>query len=84
MAYAAEHGYVLVTQDLDFGAILAAGRGNQPSVVQIRAGNVSHDAIGERLLAALRQMSSELVEGVLITLDTTRSRLRVLPLRSKR
>jgi predicted nuclease of predicted toxin-antitoxin system len=81
MAYAAEHGCIIFTHDLDFGAILAASHGNRPSVVQVRAGNVTPEAIGPQVITALRQMSSELEDGALLTIDTDRSRLRLLPLR---
>jgi predicted nuclease of predicted toxin-antitoxin system len=37
MAYARAHGYVVLTHDLDFSAILAATQGTKPSVVQIRS-----------------------------------------------
>ena len=36
MAYAAEHGNIVLTHDLDFSAILAVTQGTKPSVVQIR------------------------------------------------
>ena len=35
MAHAKAHGFVVLTHDLDFGAILAATRAEGPSVVQI-------------------------------------------------
>ena len=35
MAYAAEHDYIVVTNDMDFTAILAATQCEKPSVVQI-------------------------------------------------
>ena len=38
---------------LDFSAILAATHGEKPSVVQIRADDVSPDVIGLRVIAAL-------------------------------
>lgn len=82
MAYAAERGYVVLTHDLDFSAILAATHGEKPSVVQIRADDVSPDVIGMRVVIALRQMASELEEGALLTVDPNRTRLRVLPLQS--
>ncbi len=44
MSYAAKHDFVVITQDLDFGAILAATRGKKPSVIQIRSDNLSPDA----------------------------------------
>ena len=80
MAYAKTRGYVGLTHDLDFGAILAATHGEKPSVVQIRAENVSPDVLATQVIAALRQMTPELKEGALLTVDANRTRLRVLPL----
>ena len=82
MAYAAAHDYVVLTHDLDFSAVLAATQGTKPSVVQIRSDNLSPAAIGEPLIAALRQMSAELAAGALLTVDPVRTRLHVLPLRT--
>lgn len=81
MDFARANGYVVLTHDLDFGAVLAATQGDKPSVVQIRAENVSPGAVGAPVIAALRQLDAELQEGVLVTVDTARTRLRVLPLR---
>ena len=39
-AYAAGHGLIVLTHDLDFSAILAAKKGKKPSVVQVRAQNI--------------------------------------------
>ena len=83
MAYASGNDYVVLTHDLDFGAILAATHGKKPSVVQIRAEDVSPEVIGKRVIIALRQMDSELEEGALLTVDPIRTRLRVLPFLSK-
>ncbi len=83
MAFAKGNGYVVLTHDLDFGAILAATHGEKPSVVQIRSEDVSPDVIGKPVIAALRQMTAELEEGALLTLDPNRPRLRVLPLPSR-
>jgi len=83
MAYARMNNYVVLTHDLDFGAILAATHGEKPSVVQIRAEDVSPDVIGKQIVAALKQMETELEEGALLTVDPNRTRLRVLPLQPK-
>lgn len=83
MAYAKAHDYIVLTHDLDFSAILAATQGKKPSVVQIRADDVNPDTIGKQVIAALRQMSTELVDGALLTVDTSRTRVRLLPLQSK-
>jgi predicted nuclease of predicted toxin-antitoxin system len=80
MAFAAARNYVVVTHDLDFSAILAATGGDKPSVVQIRADDVSPEAIGPQVVSALRQLRAELAEGALVAIDPRRTRLRVLPL----
>lgn len=83
MAFARAENYVVLTYDLDFSAILAATQGEKPSVVQIRAADVSPDEIGPLVIDALRQMESELDLGALLTIDLQRTRLRLLPLRSR-
>jgi predicted nuclease of predicted toxin-antitoxin system len=83
MTFARTKGYVVLTHDLDFSAILAATKGEKPSVVQIRSENVSPEGIGESVIGALRQMSDLLEQGALLTVDPARARLRVLPLQRK-
>lgn len=80
MAFAKANGYVVLTHDLDFGAILAATHGEKPSVVQIRSEDTSPDVIGRQVVAGLRQVESELEKGALLTIDPGRSRVRFLPL----
>lgn len=81
MSFAAANDYVVVTHDLDFSAILAVTHGERPSVVQIRADNLSPEKIGSRVTAALRQAMPELERGALLVIDVHRTRLRLLPLR---
>ena len=83
MAFARANGYVVLTHDLDFSAILAATQDAKPSVVQIRSEDVSPEAVSGALVDALRQMTGYLEEGALLTVDPTRARLRVLPLRPR-
>ena len=83
MAYAKANDYIVLTHDLDFSTILAATHGEKPSVVQIRADDVNPDAIGKQVIAALQQMSTELADGALLTVDISRTRVRLLPLRPK-
>jgi len=80
MAFACEHEYVVFTHDLDFSAILAASGDIKPSVIQLRTDDISPEASGAYILTALQQLQTELEEGVLLTIDTKRSRVRVLPL----
>jgi predicted nuclease of predicted toxin-antitoxin system len=83
MAYAKANEYIVLTHDLDFSTILAATHGEKPSVVQIRANDVNPDVIGKQVIAALQQLSTDLDDGALLTVDTNRTRVRLLPLRPK-
>jgi predicted nuclease of predicted toxin-antitoxin system len=80
LEYALTNEFVVLTHDLDFGTILARTQGNKPSVVQIRAMDISPEAISKRTLAALRHVQSELEAGALLTIEADRSRVRSLPL----
>lgn len=80
MAYAHEHAYVVLTHDLDFSAMLAATHREKPSVIQVRAQDISPESIGRQVIIALQQMASELDAGALLAIDPTHTRLRVLPL----
>jgi predicted nuclease of predicted toxin-antitoxin system len=81
MEFAAENDYVVLTYDLDFGAILAATQGNKPSVVQLRTKDISVQAVGQKVALALTQTESELTQGALLTIDEHRTRIRLLPIK---
>jgi predicted nuclease of predicted toxin-antitoxin system len=83
MTYADANGYVVLTHDLDFSAILAVTHGNKPSVVQIRSEDLNLAKIGKQVVAAIVQMKAELEQGALLTIEPDRTRLRILPLPSK-
>ncbi|HTT32054.1 MAG TPA: DUF5615 family PIN-like protein [Methylomirabilota bacterium] len=83
MAYAAAGGFVILTYDLDFGAILAATRQAIPSVVQIRAEDASPEAVGDQTLAALRHLAEQLNAGAILTIESDRTRMRLLPLKTR-
>jgi predicted nuclease of predicted toxin-antitoxin system len=81
MRWAANHGHVLLTSDLDFGAVLAATQEQRPSVLQLRNDILTPHGIGPAVLAAIRQTHQELSEGAIVSVEAARARLRVLPLR---
>jgi predicted nuclease of predicted toxin-antitoxin system len=83
MAFAKAHDYVVVTHDLDFSAILAATRGEKPSVVQLRSEDVSPEAVGQAIVTAVQQTADDLARGALLTVEPSRMRLRLLPLRPR-
>jgi len=80
MAYAREHGQIVLTQDLDFSAILAATRGTKPSVVQIRSEELNPDVIGPQVVSAVRQLEPQLQSGALVSVEPHRTKVRLLPL----
>ena len=82
LSFARDNDYVILTSDLDFSAILAVTGGGKPSVVQIRARDDSPVAIGPQIIAALKQMTAELDEGALLTINPNRTRMSLLPLRT--
>ena len=79
MDYARTEGCLVMTCDLDFGAILAATRAQGPTVVQIRADDVRPSAIADALLRALDQFEADLMTGALLTVEPERARVRLLP-----
>jgi len=80
LRWAADHDYILMTSDLDFGAILAASKDTKPSVLQIRSGRLSPETIGHEVLNTIERTASELQLGSLVSCDATRHRVRILPL----
>lgn len=82
MAFAREHGFIVVTHDLDFSAILAATQALGPSVVQIRADNLEPRLLGSHVLRAVMQQSDALRAGALLAVRGDSSRIRILPLYS--
>ncbi len=80
MAWAKSNGYILLTHDLDFGAILAVTGANSPSVIQLRFQDIAPEKSKYILLDVLSRFRDKLESGVLISVDEDRSRIRVLPL----
>ena len=81
LQYARDNGYVVLTHDLDFTAILAATGTKSPSVIQVRTQDVLSAQFRDMLIGALRRFESEIEVGALIVVDDVRSRARLLPLR---
>ena len=79
-SWAKTNNYIVFTNDLDFGTILAATNADAPSVFQVRIQNLLPHQIGQKVLSALLQFEEILNQGALITLDENRSRVRILPL----
>ena len=80
MEWASRERRIVLTHDLDFGAILAATEAAGPSVLQVRAQDTLPDHLGPPVVAALRQYLDYLESGALVVVDESTVRARVLPL----
>ena len=78
--WARERNYIVLTNDLDFGAILAATGGNAPSVIQVRTQDLMPDTLGPVVERILTEHSALLTSGALLTVMEDRVRIRDLPL----
>jgi predicted nuclease of predicted toxin-antitoxin system len=83
MRWAADNRHVVLTHDLDFGAILAATQAVAPSVVQIRAEDTMPNHLGRVVLNVLDEHQQSLEAGAIVVIDDWRSRVRVLPIGRK-
>ena len=80
MAHARAESWVVVTHDLDFGALLAATRARGPSVVLLRCGDISSSTVLSLLVAALDACEAELDSGAIVTVEESSRRVRALPM----
>lgn len=80
LLWSIENGHIILTHDLDFGAILATSKAQYPSVLQVRTQNASPGNIFPLLRFVLKEYESYLVDGALVTIDEEKHRLRILPI----
>jgi predicted nuclease of predicted toxin-antitoxin system len=80
MTWAVKNGYMVLTHDLDFGALLAASGNTGPSVIQLRAEDVRPATMVAMVVSAIQSNLDDLIRGALITIHPKRMRTRVLPL----
>lgn len=80
MAWAKREGHIVLTHDLDFGAILAATNADAPSVVQLRIQDLAPSHSIRLVVKVLNAHGLELRQGALISIDEDKARVRILPL----
>ncbi len=80
MAWAKANGYCVLTNNLDFSAILAATRASGTNVVQIRGQDLAPAVLGPTLLSVLQAARDDLGRGAVLSVDLRTSRTRMLPL----
>lgn len=80
MNFAAEHGYVLISQDTDFTNLLHYRKAVGPSLVLLRnLSEVSAAQIGELILNNLDQFEEALAKGAVVSIVADQIRVRRLP-----
>jgi len=84
LTWANEHGFVVITNDLDFSAILAASAGATPSVVQIRTQDLLSDEAVSIVAKAVQAHREDIERGALLSIDERGTRVRMLPLKGSR
>jgi predicted nuclease of predicted toxin-antitoxin system len=80
MSYARENDYVVLTCDLDFGALLSSSHGKKPSVIQLRVQNYDLQLIAGLVSNAVLVHATDIENGAILSIDARRARLRILPL----
>ena len=80
--FARDHGFVLVTNDMDFPQILARTAEAKPSVILLRGEPLIPELRGSAVLTAIADCAEELEAGAILSLDWSgKPRARLLPLR---
>jgi len=81
LALARRQERVVITQDLDFSALLALGGYDQPSLITLRLSDTDPMRVAQRLRQILPLSEQALREGSAVTADDRSLRSRRLPIR---
>ena len=76
-------GMTILTEDLDFGAMLAVTREIEPGVIILRVGNWRREAIEDRLRTVFEALPEESFKNSIATVDRHRVRFRRLPIQTQ-
>jgi predicted nuclease of predicted toxin-antitoxin system len=77
---AQREGRVIVTQDLDFSALLALGDYSRPSLITLRLSFTDPETVTCRLLDVVPGIEHRLREGLAVTIEDVSVRARRLPI----
>jgi predicted nuclease of predicted toxin-antitoxin system len=80
LAWAKDNSRIVVTSDLDFGALLAMSGATGPSVILIRSRDHQPSVIGSVLVDVMKRHNLALECGALMVVDMERFRLKILPI----
>lgn len=77
---AAQERRTILTQDLDFSSIIALSGRQTPSLLSLRLNSSKVEIVNAVLQRMLPALESDLEQGVIVTIEDQRIRLRRLPL----
>lgn len=77
--YARVNGILILTEDLDFAAILAVTGAIEPGVIILRVGNWTRQQIEDRLRHVFEELPQETFSNAIVTVQRHRVRIRRLP-----
>jgi predicted nuclease of predicted toxin-antitoxin system len=72
---------VILTQDLDFSALVAVSGRSVPSVVSLRLSSARVETVNARLTRVLPMLEADLAAGAIAVVEDLRVRTRKLPVR---
>ena len=78
--WAAMGGWIIVTGDTDFPALLALGGHHTPSVIFIRMRGMNRHTLPELLRALIPPIATSLEQGAIVSVEAAGARVRVLPI----
>lgn len=78
VAWAQTNNAVILTRDLDFGAIVTLLGLDSPSIVQLWIKQARHDLHADRVKRVLSLQYERLARGAIVTIETDRVRVRRL------
>ena len=80
IGHAASVNAVILSGDLDFAAYHALQGTSKPSVIQLRAKDMTPKNLGPLVARALTIANRELIKGAVVTIKGTRMRIAKLPI----
>ena len=78
LAHAAQDNRVIITQDTDFGTLLAISQASRPSVILLRMRDGHPQSQGKAILSALESVEQALGEGAIAVIGDASVRVRKL------
>jgi predicted nuclease of predicted toxin-antitoxin system len=82
VAFAERESRCVLTQDLDFSAIIALAGGKSPSLISLRLSSSRVDLVNSVLARVLPAVEDQVIQGSIVTVEDQRIRVRSLPITS--